>query len=112
MAPTLQAIYNSPNNPPSAPRSFQLSLKSPLPSTVSDSTKTSKDTLAAKTAYLAELRQLVPQLQNEINVFLTERMEEDKRVAEAAGVVTFKDDKQAKREEENYGEENVEDEET
>ncbi|PWY90646.1 Gon7-domain-containing protein [Aspergillus heteromorphus CBS 117.55] len=56
---------------------------------------------ANKTAHLAELRARVPDLQNEINVFLTARMEDDKK---AAGQT----DEKESREEENYGEEVVE----
>ncbi|OQE36164.1 hypothetical protein PENCOP_c012G01838 [Penicillium coprophilum] len=55
---------------------------------------TTTGTLAAKQAHLSELQSLVPKLQDQINVFLTERMEEDKKEA---------------KEEENYGEEVVED---
>lgn len=47
----------------------------------------------------------MPRLQDEINVFLTERMEEDKKSAEAQGSQQL--EKEAK-EEENYGEEVVE----
>lgn len=62
----------------------------------------------AKVAYLAELRHLVPTLQNDINVFLTERMEEDKKLAEAQGQKLSAKEAQ---EEENYGEEVVEEDE-
>ncbi|KAJ5466689.1 hypothetical protein N7539_009418 [Penicillium diatomitis] len=62
---------------------------------------TSKDSFAAKQSHLTILQALVPQLQEEINVFLTERMEEDKK---AQGAVSEKE----AREEENYGEEVVE----
>ena len=59
------------------------------------------DPLASKQAHLKALQTLVPKLQNEVNVFLTERMEEDKKVQGAIS------EKEAK-EEENYGEEVVE----
>ena len=59
------------------------------------------DNVNAKTAYLAQLSQSARNLQNDINVFLTERMEEDKKSAAVS-------EKEVK-EEENYGEENVED---
>ncbi|KAF7716335.1 Uncharacterized protein PECH_000117 [Penicillium ucsense] len=62
---------------------------------------TSKDSFAAKQSHLTTLQALVPQLQEEINVFLTERMEEDKK---AQGAVSEKE----ARGEENYGEEVVE----
>lgn len=55
---------------------------------------------------MSELRDLAPKLQNDINVFLTERMEDDKKTAEAQGQRVS--EKEAK-EEANYGEEVVED---
>ncbi|EPS27289.1 hypothetical protein POX_e06261 [Penicillium oxalicum] len=66
------------------------------------SVDSSKDSFAAKQSHLTALQTLVPQLQEEINVFLTERMEEDKK---AQGAISEKE----AREEENYGEEVVED---
>ncbi|KAJ5810797.1 EKC/KEOPS complex subunit Gon7 [Penicillium robsamsonii] len=62
---------------------------------------TTTGTLAAKQAHLSELQSLVPKLQDQINAFLTERMEEDK--------VQGKLSAQEAKEEENYGEEVVED---
>lgn len=59
-------------------------------------------TLAGKTTHLRALQSLVPKLQDEINVYLTARMEEDKK---AQGPLSEKEAK----EEENYGEEVVED---
>ncbi len=90
MAPSnpLTATYAS----PSTSKSFT----HPLPPA------TAKPT-AAKTEYLSTLRKSVTQLQDEINAFLTERMEEDRALAAKAGVKIDE-----KREEENYGEENVE----
>ncbi|KAJ5364797.1 uncharacterized protein N7496_010510 [Penicillium cataractarum] len=61
----------------------------------------STDSFAAKQSHLTTLQSLVPRLQEEINVFLTERMEEDKKTQGAIS------EKEAK-EEENYGEEVVE----
>ena len=58
-----------------------------------------------KTHYLSALRNSVTQLQEEVNTFLTSKMEEDKTLAAKAGLKV--DDK---KEEENYGEEGVEDE--
>lgn len=88
----LHAAYVAPDQS----RTFEHSISSPLPSA---------DAVPQKVTYLAELRKLVPTLQNDINVFLTERMEEDKKAAEAQGRKVS--DKEAK-EEENYGEEVVE----
>ena len=57
-----------------------------------------------KTAYLSALRSSVTKLQEEVNAFLTTKMEEDKAiVAQGNGII---DDQ---KEEENYGEEVVED---
>lgn len=57
-----------------------------------------------KTMYLSALRKSVVQLQEEVNGFLTTKMEEDKALAASAGM---KADDRA--EEESYGEEKVED---
>jgi len=97
MAPTdsqskgpLTASYAS----PTGSKDFEHSLPS-LPSQFSTEQKTN---------YLSALRSLVVKLQEEVNTFLTAKMEEDKVIApQAAGKV---DDK---TEEENYGEEVVED---
>lgn len=88
---TLSAVYSSPqsNHP------FQHTI--PI------------ETNNPKQSHLASLQTLVPQLQDEINVFLTERMEEDKRTAEAQGHKSVSE-KEA-QEEENYGEEVVEEDE-
>ena len=69
----------------------------PLPPASNTSTK-------EKTNYLSALRKSVVKLQEEVNGFLTTKMEEDKALAASAGM---KADDQA--EEENYGEEKVED---
>lgn len=91
----LHAVYISPQ-PSTQTQTFQHDLSpAPAPSDTS-----------SKVSYLGELRQLVPKLQDEINVFLTERMEEDKKAAEAQG---RKESEKEAKEEENYGEENVED---
>ncbi|MCJ1283461.1 hypothetical protein MMC26_002790 [Xylographa opegraphella] len=63
-----------------------------------------KFSVEEKTAYLSALRSAVTHLQEEVNTFLTAKMEEDKAVAvQKTGVI---DDK---KEEENYGEDVVED---
>ncbi|KAF2141265.1 uncharacterized protein K452DRAFT_318917 [Aplosporella prunicola CBS 121167] len=53
-----------------------------------------------KTAFLAALRTSVTELQAEVNAFVTQKMDDDKK---AAGI----DDKNDAALEENYGEENV-----
>ena len=67
----------------------------PLPSARITSTK-------EKTIYLAALRHSVVQLQDDMNSFLTAKMNEDKAVAANVGLKA--DDK---AEEENYGEQTV-----
>ncbi|KAL5000978.1 EKC/KEOPS complex, subunit Gon7 [Aspergillus recurvatus] len=91
----LQAQYTSPQ----LNRTFEHTINSAAPSPLDENVK-------VKAAYLSELRELVPALQNDINIFLTERMEEDKKAAEAQGRQLS--EKEAK-EEENYGEEVVDD---
>jgi len=60
------------------------------------------------TAYIASLRNSLLEMQNDINAYLTEKMEEDKAAAATNGIgIANKVDEQ--KEEENYGEE-VEDE--
>jgi hypothetical protein len=93
---SLQASYSSPHPPTS--HTFQRAITSRLDNDGS---------VAAKKAYLSELRGLVTELQGEINVFLTERMEEDKKAVGAQGQ-GVKDSESEAKEEENYGEENVE----
>lgn len=88
--PSLKAAYIAPN----ASKTFALQLPAP------DTTSTE-----GKTAYLSALRGSVTKLQEEVNTFLTSRMEEDKALASVAGQKV--DDK---KEEENYGEEGAEDE--
>lgn len=60
----------------------------------------------AKSKYLSELRASTKTLQDEVNTFLTKKMEEDK----AATATSIPGKKKAKdeEEEENYGEEKVE----
>ncbi|KAM5429540.1 hypothetical protein McanMca71_006835 [Microsporum canis] len=60
--------------------------------------------LAERTAYLAELRTSIVSLQADVNAFLTEKMEDDKLREQGSGTT---DDK---KEEDNYGEEVVNDE--
>ena len=88
-APILKAEYAAPN----ASKTFE----HPLPTT--DTTTTE-----GKAAYLSALRESVAKMQEEINTFLTAKMEEDKVLVAMAGAKG--DDK---KEEENYGEEVEED---
>jgi hypothetical protein len=95
--PTLSATYSSNTNAP-----FTVSL--PLTAARDGAT------VESKTKYLSELRQSVISMQGQINRELTARMEEDKArdaSAAAANGARIVDDE---KEEENYGEEVVEDE--
>ena len=89
---TLQAGYTSPNTS----QTFTHSLPS-----VSASNQSTKQ----KTQYLSSLRRSVVQLQDEVNGFLTTKMEEDKALA--TGTEGKADEK---REEDLYGEDVVEEE--
>lgn len=84
----LKAEYTAPG---SAPESFKLPLSS-------CSRQPSTD---ERTAYLTSLRTSITDIQAQINVFLTQKMEEDNQKAGAAAA-------QDAKEEENYGEETVE----
>lgn len=107
--PTLCATYTS----PSSAQTFTNPISAPLPSP--ETPTAVKD----KVTYLSELRASTKRLQEEINVFLTQKMEEDK--ASSAGVTgkegpepgKEKDVEKSKDElmEENYGEEEEGDEE-
>lgn len=61
---------------------------------------TTDGTFTAKQAHLSALQAQVPKLQDEINTFLTQRMEEDKKAGQTSA--------QEAKEEANYGEEVVE----
>ena len=75
-------------------------------------TTSSEFTTKEKTAYLSGLRSSVTAMQNEINVFLTQKMEEDK-AAENNGAGASRSAQNGvideTKEEELYGEELVED---
>ncbi|KAK2745679.1 hypothetical protein FQN57_003575 [Myotisia sp. PD_48] len=104
----LQAIYQSPsipldNSSPSQPQT--VCFRHPLNTSISLS---AQGTPATRTAYLAELRGSVSSLQAELNAFLTEKMDEDKRLqAQSTGAATLPIDDV--KEEEYYGEEVVDD---
>lgn len=71
-----------------------------------------ESTVEQKTAYLSELRHSVRKLQEDINVFLTEKMAEDKaRDVQSSPEKSKSRDGKSKDEieEENYGEEQPED---
>jgi hypothetical protein len=59
-----------------------------------------------KTAYLSELRASIGNMQNDVNVFLTQKME-DEKLAQSRSTSAGKTKEE--KEEENYGEEDPED---
>jgi Gon7 family len=89
----LHAVYTSPRSP--TLRTFYYPIAT-----------ASRGDVSTKHAYLVELRGLATTLQGQINTFLTERMEEDRKAASERGQP---DIEQEAREEQNYGEEAVED---
>ncbi|KAM5467067.1 hypothetical protein MauCBS54593_005687 [Microsporum audouinii] len=97
----LKAVYQSPRTPEetTAPPAhlFSQRLSTSLP-------PSGEYSLAERTAYLAELRTSIVSLQADVNAFLTEKMEDDKLREQGSGTT---DDK---KEEDNYGEEVVNDE--
>ncbi|PGH00039.1 hypothetical protein GX51_06038 [Blastomyces parvus] len=96
----LQATYTA----PATTQTFAHTLSTSLPQG-----SNSSDT-PAKTVYLSELRGAVSTLQTEVNEFLTSRMEEDNNNnRQASGAEKGKSELE-RREEENYGEEVLEDE--
>jgi hypothetical protein len=86
----LKADYSAPK---SAPETF----KEALPAISKD------PSTEERTAYLTALRTSITGMQDQVNVFLTKKMEEDNQKAGAAAAA------QDAKEEENYGEESVED---
>ncbi|RMY91037.1 hypothetical protein D0862_09826 [Hortaea werneckii] len=84
----------------SAPASTQV-FSSSLPALPSDP---SKQDVQGKTAYLSALRSQATEMQNDVNTFLTQKMEEDKAVESGSA----KNKAQEEKEEEMYGEEDPE----
>lgn len=113
-----QAVYTGPEQPENATgaastsaqieQKFVKQLKKPLPTphVAGPTPLSASDRVAAKIAYLNELRELVPHMQADINTFLTARMEADK--AALGEGKSAADRKKEEEEEANYGEENVE----
>lgn len=89
MSDHLTAVYTSPTT--------TNTFSSPL-STASTSASSPQE----KSQYLGDLREKVSQMQDDINAFLTQKMDEDKAATE--GGVSAKDEE---REEQMYGEEVV-----
>ncbi|KAK4991318.1 hypothetical protein LTR50_001903 [Elasticomyces elasticus] len=103
-------------SPPKPTASYQsVSTSKAFPSTRLDTAPSEEPPAPEDISYLSSLRANVSRLQNDINAFLTQQMEGDKaRDAVAATSVTQKrsksekDREREKREEEMYGEENME----
>lgn len=101
----LSATYTNSSTTPHTTHQFSHSISAPFPDPGSTSVQD-------KTAYLSKLRTSTKQLQEEMNVFLTQKMEEDKfKAATTGGPSTAGGKLTDEVEEENYGEEGVEDEE-
>ena len=103
---TLSASYKNSSTPAPITQLFSLPISAPIPAVGSGSVED-------KTAYLSELRTSTKKLQEDINAFLTQKMEEDKLHAvtnggngqeKGAGKKTMDE-----VDEEKYGEEEVED---
>ena len=101
---TLLATYTNSINSPTETQNFPFSISAPLPSIDSTSVKD-------KAAYLLALRTSTKQLQEDINVFLTQKMEEDKLHASTAEQKKVDGKAKDEIEEETYGEEGMGDEE-
>jgi hypothetical protein len=103
---TLSAIYTDISTSTPSRHQFSHPISAPIPDKESTS-------ISDKKNYLSELRDSVKMLQDQINVFLTEKMEEDKVHAgtNRDGVPVKKAGEKTadELEEENYGEESVED---
>lgn len=94
---SLRAVYNSPND-------FK-AFEKPLPSAAPIDTK-------SKVAFLSDLRASTKQLQDDVNTFLTAKMEDDKAANSSLpdGGGIKKTNVRDEEEEEHYGEEKVDDE--
>lgn len=105
---TLSATYTNSSTSPPTTHQFSYPISAPIPPSGSTSVKD-------KTAYLCDLRKSAKRLQGEVNVFLTQKMEEDKLHAMKNGHDGQEKEAGTKTadevEEENYGEEGVEDDE-
>jgi len=99
--PALKAVYASLHSPTSH------TFHHPVSSSLRAATSSGEEATRTKTAYLAELKGLVTEMQGEINLLLTERMEEDKKALAVLG--STQDAEQEAKEEANYGEEAMED---
>ncbi|KAG9769662.1 hypothetical protein KCU88_g6812, partial [Aureobasidium melanogenum] len=98
---TLSAVYHSPSDA----KTFRINIPS------SDFANEHVSDPRAKSTYLAGLRAATKKMQEEVNIFLTEKMEQDKQAAGDAGRTDGSKQKaDDELEEENYGEEGVDDE--
>ncbi|KZF19881.1 Gon7-domain-containing protein [Xylona heveae TC161] len=89
---TISAEYTSPEGN----KTLSIPLTAALPRSPSSTQE--------KISYLSDLRSSVPKLQDEVNAFLTQQMEEDNKRA-ATGAAGNKRKIDEAKEEENYGEE-------
>lgn len=89
--PALKASYTS----PSTSQTFTHPLTAPLPNPNSTTAATA---VRDKVTYLTELRTSTQRLQDDINDFLTRKMEEDKRAGTIGDTGVKEDEKKMKRE--------------
>ncbi|KAL8661563.1 MAG: hypothetical protein Q9202_005508 [Teloschistes flavicans] len=106
----LTATYTSPSPSTSTSTTTSTSPSHPLSKTFTHPLPSPHTTsLASKTFYLSTLRQSLTSLQDNVNLFLTQKMDEDKLLLAAkAGLKVDekkKKDEQEEEEEDNYGEE-------
>ena len=99
MAPPLgeKAILRASYASPAASEKFNRPISASLPAPTSPSVRD-------KTAYLSELRNSTKQLQVDINLFLTQKMEQDKAFGEQSVPQKTTVGRIAEADEENYGE--------
>ncbi|KAL2416500.1 hypothetical protein ABEF95_012801 [Exophiala dermatitidis] len=98
---TLSAVYHSPSDD----KTFRINIPS------SEFANKHVSDPRAKSTYLGDLRAATKKMQDDINRFLTEKMEQDKQAAgDADSTVGSKQKVDDELEEENYGEEDVDDE--
>jgi hypothetical protein len=103
-APALTAVYTS-TTAPSKTFTEDLQRSSTTTATEGEEKPQLAATTDAKVAHLASLRSAVKRLQDDVNVFLTARMDDDKAIATKGNGAAARGTRD--EEEDNYGEEVV-----
>lgn len=99
---TLSAQYSSPNDT----HEFSLPLSVEPSSSSNPTQSTSSQSTSPQSAYLHGLRESIQSLQNQVNIFITTKMEEDNTRASSLKNGNVKHEEELA--EQNYGEEPVE----